>query len=86
LYSRLWLHASIPDLAKSHKPLPLRPSPARCSACWRCRQAADDHSVPISVAILDSFLTITVVATPRLLIRGLGTLQHLARTATRGGP
>jgi FlaA1/EpsC-like NDP-sugar epimerase len=36
--------------------------------------------VPISVIILDSFLTITAVAAPRLLIRGFGTLRHLVRT------
>jgi len=39
---------------------------------------------PISVVILDSFLTVTAVAAPRLLIRALDTLHRFARPSGGG--
>ncbi|OLD38394.1 MAG: hypothetical protein AUI57_07100 [Candidatus Rokubacteria bacterium 13_1_40CM_2_68_8] len=81
LYSRLWRHASIPDLAKIVQANAT--STAACAAVGLFALPAlglTTFRVPISVAILDSFLTIAVVAAPRLLIRGLDTLQQLART------
>jgi len=80
LYSRLWRHASIPDLAKIVQATAL--SAAVCAALGLIALPASRLTagrVPISVIMLDAFLTVTAVAAPRLLIRGLGTLQNLAR-------
>ncbi len=82
LYSRLWRHASIPDLATITEATAM--STGACAALGLLALPASGLTalrVPISVVILDSFLTVTAVAAPRLLIRGLGTLQHLARTS-----
>jgi FlaA1/EpsC-like NDP-sugar epimerase len=80
LYSRLWRHASILDLAKVIEAIAI--SAAACAALGLFGLTASGLAalrVPISVVILDAFLTLTAVAAPRLLIRGLGTLQHLGR-------
>jgi FlaA1/EpsC-like NDP-sugar epimerase len=80
LYNRLWRHASIPDLKRI-----VEANTASTGACAVLGLFAlpalglTTVRIPISVAILDSFLTIAVVAGPRLLIRGADTLQHLAR-------
>ena len=80
LYTRLWRHASIPDLAKI-----LQAGAASSVGCavlgWYALPALDltPVRVPISVVILDSFLTVTAVAAPRLLIRALDTLHRFAR-------
>ena len=82
MYGRLWRHASVPDLAKI-----IEATATAAVACavlgWFGLTAAGLTAlrVPISVVILDSFLTVTAVAAPRLLIRGFGTLQHLSRAA-----
>jgi FlaA1/EpsC-like NDP-sugar epimerase len=80
MYSRLWRHASIPDLAKIIEAAAL--SAAGCAALGLVALPATGLvalRVPISVVLLDAFLTITAVAAPRLLIRGLDTLHHLAQ-------
>ncbi len=82
LYSSLWRHASIPDLAKIIEATATAAGACAALGLFALPAAGLTVSrVPISVVILDSFLTVTVVAVPRLLIRGLSTLQHLARTS-----
>jgi FlaA1/EpsC-like NDP-sugar epimerase len=81
LYSRLWRHASIPDLVKILEATAL--SSAASAILGLLVLPATGLTllrVPISVVILDAFLTVTSVTAPRLLIRGLGTLQNRART------
>jgi FlaA1/EpsC-like NDP-sugar epimerase len=80
LYSRLWRHASIPDLAKITEATAM--ATAACAALGLFALPASGLTVlrvPISVVMLDAFLTVAVVAAPRLLIRALETFQHLAR-------
>ncbi len=82
LYGRLWRHASVPDLSKIVEATAL--SAAACAALGLFALPAISLTplpVPISVVILDSFLTVTAVAAPRLLMRGLGTLQQLGRAS-----
>ncbi len=80
MYSRLWRHASIPDLTRI-----VQANVTSTAACALLGLVVLSGSgltpvrVPISVAILDSFLTVTVVAGSRLLIRAFGTLQRLAQ-------
>ena len=83
MYSRLWRHASVPDLVKIIEATGL--SSAVCAALGLLVLPVSGLTalrVPFSVVILDSFLTITAVAAPRLLIRALSTLQHFARAGT----
>ena len=83
MYSRLWRHASIPDLTKI-----IEATAASGVACIVLGLIALPASnlvtlrVPISVVILDSFLTVTAVTAPRLLIRVLGTLKRVGRGGT----
>jgi FlaA1/EpsC-like NDP-sugar epimerase len=82
MYSRLWRHASIPDLTKIIEATAV--SAVGCGILGLFVLRASGLTavrVPISVVILDSFLTVTAVATPRLLIRVLGTLKHVARAS-----
>jgi UDP-glucose 4-epimerase len=82
MYSRLWRHASIPDLAKITEATAT--SAAACAVLGLFALSASGLTtmrVPISVIILDSFLTVTAVAAPRLLVRVLGTLPHVAATS-----
>jgi FlaA1/EpsC-like NDP-sugar epimerase len=83
MYGRLWRHASVPDLAKILEATAL--ASAACAVLGLLALPASGLTavrVPISVVILDSFLTVTAVAAPRLLIRGLGTLQRFARVSS----
>src|SRR5437867_3831314 len=79
MYGRLWRHASVPDLAKI-----IEATAAATAASAALGLFALPTSgltilrVPISVVIIDSFLTVTAVAAPRLLIRGLGTWHRHA--------
>jgi FlaA1/EpsC-like NDP-sugar epimerase len=78
MYSRLWRHASIPDLTKIIEATAT--STAACAVLGLFVLRASGLTtirVPISVIILDSFLTVTAVAAPRLLIRVLGTFRHV---------
>jgi FlaA1/EpsC-like NDP-sugar epimerase len=82
MYSRLWRQASIPDLTKIIEATVT--STAACSVLGLLALRATGLTtmrVPISVIILDSFLTVTIVAAPRLLIRVLATLPHLPRAS-----
>ena len=81
MYSRLWRHAGVPDMAKI-----IQATGASTVACATLGLFVLPTSgltilrVPISVVVLDSFLTVVVVAAPRLLIRALATLQRTAQT------
>ena len=80
MYSRLWRQASIPDMAKIVQATAL--STSVCAALGLLVLPLSGLTalrLPISVLILDSFLTVTAVSAPRLLIRGLGTLQRFAQ-------
>jgi FlaA1/EpsC-like NDP-sugar epimerase len=80
LYSRLWRRASIPDLTKIVQATAT--STGTCALLGLLALPAlglTSIRVPISVVMLDAFFTVTAVAAPRLLIRGLDTLQQLAR-------
>ena len=80
MYSRLWRQASIPDMAKIVEATAL--STSVCAALGLMvlpLSGLTPLRLPISVLILDSFLTVTAVSAPRLLIRGLGTLQRFAQ-------
>ena len=80
MYSRLWRQASIPDMAKIVEATAL--STSVCAALGLVvlpLSGLTPLRLPISVLILDSFLTVTAVSAPRLLIRGLGTLQRFAQ-------
>ncbi len=77
MYSRLWRHASVPDMAKI-----IQANATTTVACAALglfvlsTSGVTTVRVPISVVILDSFLTVVAVAAPRLLIRALATLQR----------
>ena len=81
MYSRLWRHAGVPDMAKI-----VQATAASTVACGTLGLFVLPASgltilrVPISVLILDAFLTVLAVAAPRLLIRALGTLQRTPQT------
>src|SRR5256885_417925 len=86
LCSRLWRQASIPDLAKITEATAI--SAGACAALGLVALPASGLTalrVPISVVILDSFLTVTVVTAPRLLIRVLDTFRHLAHGSNGNG-
>ncbi len=84
LYNPLWSRASIPDLAKI-----VRATAAAAGVCallglWLLpASAVTTLRLPISVFLLDSFLTITVVTVPRLLIRAWA--NGPPASATRNG-
>src|SRR6266705_248248 len=68
MYTRLWRHASIPDLVKILEATAV--ASAVCGALGAIALPATGLSalrVPISVLILDGFFNITAVATSRLL-------------------
>src|SRR2546421_10690258 len=70
-YSRLWRHASIPDLAKILQATAL--SAAVCAALGLIALPASRLTagrVPISVIMLDAFLTVTAVSPPRPFVPG----------------
>jgi FlaA1/EpsC-like NDP-sugar epimerase len=83
MYGRLWRHASIPDMAKI-----IEATTTSTVACATLGLFVLPTSgltllrVPISVIILDAFLTAVAVAAPRLLLRALATLQHTGQTGT----
>src|ERR687895_2657000 len=82
MYNRIWRHASIPDLTKI-----IEATATSATACAilglfaLLASGLTPMRVPISVIILDAFLTVTTVAAPRLLIRVFGTLPHAARAS-----
>ena len=84
MYGRLWRHAGVPDMAKI-----IQATTTSTVACATLGLFVLPTSgltmlrVPISVVILDGFLTVVAVAAPRLLIRALATLQHSAQTTDR---
>src|SRR2546426_99669 len=81
MYSRLWRHAGVPDMAKIIQATAT--SAVACATLGLFVLPTSDLThlrVPISVVVLDSFLTVVVVAAPRLLIRALATLQRTAQT------
>src|SRR5438876_1217340 len=81
MYSRLWRHAGVPDMAKIIQATAT--SALACATLGLFVLPTSDLThlrVPISVVVLDSFLTVVVVAAPRLLIRALATLQRTAQT------
>jgi FlaA1/EpsC-like NDP-sugar epimerase len=73
MYGRLWRHASVPDLTKI-----IEATAAASGVCAALglfvlpAGGLTPGRVPISVAALDAFLTVTAVAAPRLLVRALG--------------
>src|SRR5438094_4717787 len=77
MYSRLWRHAGVPDMAKI-----IQATATSTVACAMLGLVVLPASglvtlrVPISVLILDSFLTVLAIAAPRLLIRAVATLQR----------
>src|SRR6266571_926348 len=79
LYGRLWSRASMPDLQKI-----LEAGTAAAVACALLglfvlpASGLTPLRVPISVSILDAFVTVTVVAAPRLLLRALGPRRQWA--------
>ena len=81
MYSRLWRHAGVPDMAKI-----IQATAASTVACATLglfllpTSGLTTLRVPISVVILDSFLTVLAVAAPRLLIRAVATLQRAPQT------
>jgi len=81
MYSRLWRHAGVPDMAKI-----IQATAASTVACATLglfllpKSGLTTLRVPISVVILDSFLTVLAVAAPRLLIRAVATLQRTPQT------
>ena len=81
MYSRLWRHAGVPDMAKI-----IQATAASTVACATLglfllpTSGLTTLRVPISVVILDSFLTVLAVAAPRLLIRAVATLQRTPQT------
>src|SRR6266699_4252075 len=81
MYSRLWRHAGVPDMAKI-----IQATAASTVACATLglfllpKSGLTTLRVPISVVILDSFLTVLAVAAPRLLIRAVATLQRAPQT------
>jgi FlaA1/EpsC-like NDP-sugar epimerase len=80
MYTRIWRHASIPDLNKIIEATAT--SAAACAILGLFALSASGLTtvrVPISVIILDSFLTVTAVIAPRLLIRVFGTHPHTTR-------
>src|SRR5204862_6876531 len=81
MYGRLWRHAGVPDMAKIIQATAT--SAVACATLGLFVLPTSDLThlrVPISVVVLDSFLTGVVVAAPRLLIRALATLQRTAQT------
>ena len=82
MYSRLWRHAGVPDMAKI-----IEATAASTVACATLglfvlpTTGLTTLRVPISVVILDAFLTVLAVAAPRLLIRALATLQRTPQAA-----
>src|SRR2546430_7967166 len=65
LYSRLWRHASIPDLAKILQATAL--SPAGCAALGLVALPGGGLTagrLPISIIMLDAFLTVTAGCAP----------------------
>jgi FlaA1/EpsC-like NDP-sugar epimerase len=80
MYSRLWRHASIPDLTKIIEATATSTAACAVLGLWALPASGlTSVRVPISVIILDSFLTVAAVAAPRLLTRVVGTLRHTAR-------
>src|SRR5439155_24194828 len=82
MYSRLWRHAGIPDMAKIIEATAT--STVACAILGLFVLPASGlviPRVPISVVILDAFLTVLAVAAPRLLIRAVATLQRPPQTA-----
>ena len=81
MYGRLWRHAGVPDMAKI-----IQATAASTVACATLglfllpTSGLTTLRVPISVVILDAFLTVLVVAAPRLLIRAAATLQRTPQT------
>jgi FlaA1/EpsC-like NDP-sugar epimerase len=84
MYTRLWRHASIPDLAKVIQAVGA--SAVACAALGIVALPASGLTtvrVPMSVVIIDAFLSAAAVTLPRLLIRVLGDWPR--RGATNGG-
>ncbi len=83
MYGRLWRHASVPDLTKIIEATVVATSAsALLGLIGLPASGLTLVRVPMSVAMLDAFLTITVVAAPRLLVR---TLANGQRRAGRAG-
>lgn len=84
LYRRLWKHASLPDMVTILQAGGL--SAVVCALIGMLALPAFGLTplrVPLSVVILDSFLTLTVIAFPRMVIRTLVTWHQ--RRLTDGG-
>ncbi|TME93159.1 MAG: polysaccharide biosynthesis protein [Chloroflexi bacterium] len=83
LYTRLWRHASIPDMMQI-----LQAGGAIAAATALIGLFAMPGAglsavrLPISVVFLDAFLTLTAIASPRLLVRVLATWQQHRRAGT----
>jgi FlaA1/EpsC-like NDP-sugar epimerase len=84
LYSRLWSHASLPDMEKI-----LQACGVIAGTCLLLGLVALPGAgltplrVPISVVVLDAFLALVATASPRMLMRVLATWQQ--RRGTNGG-
>ncbi len=82
MYGRLWRHASVPDLTKIIEATVVATSAsALLGLIGLPASGLTLVRVPMSVAMLDAFLTITVVAAPRLLVRALANGQRRAGPA-----
>ena len=84
LYRRLWSHASLPDMEKI-----LQSGGAIAGVCALIGLVVLPGAgltplrVPLSVVCLDAFLSVTTIASPRMLVRVLATWRQ--RFATNGG-
>ena len=81
LYARLWRHASVPDMVKI-----LEAGGIIAGACLLLGILALPWAglttvrVPISVAFLDAFFTLTIIAAPRMLLRMHASWHRPARS------